>query len=259
MNDAPRPIRGLVVVPVYNEAANLTPVIAKLTSRIPKSNLLFIDDGSTDGSRELLRRSGVTYLQHPINLGYEEALRTGMREVMLRDLEYVVYFDADGQHQVDDLEKIIRLFETEDLDLIQGSRHHGDRRLRPSLRSFGTWSFSWLTTLFSGVEITDATCGMKLISRRFIPIALKLPTEDMHAELIVGLARCGAKIREMKITVTPREAGESMYHFGKALFYPAKTLICLIGELLFARQLMKTMGPPAVRRPERTAPPSTET
>ena len=259
MSDALRPIRGLVVVPVHNEAANLAAVIGKLTSRIPRSNLLFVDDGSTDGSRELLRGAGVSYLIHPINLGYEEALRTGMREVMLHDYEYVVYFDADGQHQVQDLEKIIRLYETEDLDLIQGSRNVGEKQLRPSLRSFGTWTFSRLTTLFAGVEITDATCGMKLISRRFIPIALKLPTEDMHAELIVGLAQCGAKIREAKITVAPREAGESMYHFGKALFYPAKTLICLIGELIFARQLAKTLDPPAPRRLARPVPPSTET
>ena len=125
--------------------------------------------------------------------------------------------------------------------------------LRFSLRSLGTWTFSKLTTLFAGVEITDVTCGLKLISRRFIPVALKLPTEDMHAELIVGLARCGARIREVKITVVPREAGESMYHFGKALFYPPKTMICLIGELLFARQILKTLDPGALRAIQKSA------
>ncbi len=247
MTDSQRPIRGLVAVPVYNEAENLPAVIGKLRSRIPLSNLLFIDDGSSDGSREVLQREGVRYLRHPINLGYEEALRTGMREVMLGDYDYVVYFDADGQHQLPDLEKIIRVYETEDFDLIQGSRNIGERMLRPSLRSIGTWAFSRLTTLFAGVEITDATCGLKLISRRFIPVALMLPTEDMHAELIVGLARCGASVREEKITVVPREAGESMYHFGKALFYGPKTMICLVGELLFCRQLRKTLDPRALR------------
>ena len=154
---------------------------------------------------------------------------------------------AHEQHQLPDLEKLIRVYETEDLDLIQGSRNLGERMLRPSLRSIGTWAFSRLTTLFAGVEITDATCGLKLISRRFIPVALMLPTEDMHAELIVGLARCGARVREEKITVTPREAGESMYHFGKALFYPPKTMICLVGELMFCRQLRKTLDPLALK------------
>jgi glycosyltransferase involved in cell wall biosynthesis len=235
------PIRGLIAVPVYNEAANLPAVIERLTARFPRNNLLFIDDGSTDGSHAILERAGVPHLRHPINLGYDEALRTGMREVMLRDLAFVVYFDSDGQHQVEDLERIVRLFETEDVDLIQGSRNLGQGGPSLSGRSFGTWMFSRLTTLFAGVEITDATCGLKLISRRFIPLALRLPTEDMHAELIVGLARCGAKVREEKITVAPREAGESMYHFFKALFYPAKTMVCLIGELMFCRQLRKTL------------------
>jgi glycosyltransferase involved in cell wall biosynthesis len=139
MSSEMRPIRGLVVVPVYNEAANLDAVVARLKRRIPLSNLLFVDDGSTDGSREILRREGVRYLQHPINLGYEEALRTGMREVMLGDYEYVVYFDADGQHQIDDLDRIIRRFEREDIDVIQGSRHLGERRRGLSVRSIGTW------------------------------------------------------------------------------------------------------------------------
>ena len=56
-------------------------------------------------------------------------------------------------------------------------------------------------------------------------------------ELIVGLARCGARIHEVPITVLPREAGESMYHFHKAVLYPAKTFVCLLGELLFYRRL----------------------
>lgn len=251
MTDIPTPIRGLVAVPVYNEAANLPAVIARLRSRIPHSNLLFIDDGSTDSSREILQREGMRHLRHPINLGYEEALRTGMREVMLGDYEYVVFFDADGQHQIDDLERIIRLYETEGGDLIQGSRYGGTSEHGSALRAAGIWLFSHLTTLFAGVKITDATCGLKLISRRFIPIALKLPTEDMHAELIVGLARCGATVREVKITVTPREAGESMYHFHKALFYPPKTMICLIGELIFCRQFRKTLEPPVRPGPQK--------
>jgi glycosyltransferase involved in cell wall biosynthesis len=254
MTGAQRAIGGLVVVPAYNEAANLPAVIERLTGRIPIENLLFVDDGSTDSTRGVLQRSGVRYLRHPINLGYEEALRTGMREVMLGDYDYVVYFDADGQHQIDDLEKIIRTYEAEGPDLIQGSRHRGERMLRPSLRSIGTWAFSRLTTLFAGVEITDATCGLKLISRRFIPVALKLPTEDMHAELIVGLARCGARIREEKITVVPREAGVSMYHFSKAWFYAPKTLICLTGELLFCRQLRKTLDQVPLSGPHKPDP-----
>jgi hypothetical protein len=78
----------------------------------------------------------------------------------------------------------------------------------------------------------------------------------MHAELIVGLARCGATIREESITVTPRLAGESMYRFSKALFYPPKTIICLVGELIFCRQLMKTLESRATQAPAKQDPKS---
>ncbi len=230
-------MNGLVVIPVYNEAPNLPAVIAALEGSVPPENLLFVDDGSADGSHRLVAAAGLGLLRHPVNLGYEEALRTGMREVMDRDFEYVVFFDSDGQHRVDDLLSVIADHERDGHDLIIGSRNAGKQRFAWSLRSFGTRFFSALTTLLARTPITDVTCGLKLISRRFIPIALKLPSEDMHAELIVGLARCGARVHEVPITVLPRETGDSMYHFQKALLYPAKTFVCLLGELLFYRRL----------------------
>lgn len=230
-------MNGLVVIPVYNEAENLPAVIEALQGSVPAENLLFVDDGSADGSHRLVEAAGLPLLRHPINLGYEETLRTGLKEVLHNDFEYVVFFDGDGQHRVEDLLRIIAFHELEGHDLVVGSRNAGKKRLEWSLRSFGTRSFSVLTTFLARTTITDVTCGLKLIARRFIPIALKLPTEDMHAELIVGLARCGAQIHEVPITVMPRETGGSMYNFNKALFYPAKTFVCLLCELFFYRKL----------------------
>ena len=97
---------GLVAVPVYNEAGNVEPVIQDLLARFPIENLLFIDDGSTDDSHLLLEKAGVSYLRHPVNLGYEETLKTAMRQVLRDGQHYVVFFDSDGQHRVEDLERI---------------------------------------------------------------------------------------------------------------------------------------------------------
>lgn len=233
---------GLVAIPVFNEAGNLGPVIEGLVGRFPAENLLFIDDGSGDGSHRLIEAAGLSFLRHPINLGYEETLKTAMRQVLAAGYEYVVFFDSDGQHRVEDLEQIVRSYETDPCDLIVGSRYRGVKGAPLTLRSLGTRFFSKLTTVLAGVEITDVTCGLKLISRRYIPVALKLSTEDMHAELIVGLSRCGARIREVKITVLSRETGQSMYHLYKGLFYPAKTFLCLLGELIFYRRLKSEIG-----------------
>ena len=241
---------GLVAVPVYNEAGNLARVIAALLERIPLGNLLFIDDGSSDGSHLLLERAGCRYLRHPINLGYEESLRTGMKHALSQGFDYVVFFDGDGQHRVEDLQKIIRSYEADPYDLIVGTRYREAEHVPFTLRSVTTRLMSKLTTVLSGVEITDVTIGLKLITRRYIPVALKLPSEDMHAEMIVGLSRCGARIREEKITVLPREAGHSMYHLYKGLFYPAKTFLCLLGEMMFYRSLRSEVGaspPPSAK------------
>ncbi len=230
-------MNGLVVVPVYNEADNLPAVIEALAGSVPPENLLFVDDGSSDGSHRLIEAAGLSLLRHPVNLGYEEALRTGMSEVLGRGSAFVVFFDSDGQHRVRDLLAVVDCHERGGYDLVIGSRNAGRNGGARSLRSFGTRFFSLVTTWLARTNVTDVTCGLKLISRRFIPVALKLPVEDMHAELIVGLARCGARIREVPITVLPRETGESMYHFQKAFLYPAKTFVCLLGELLFYRRL----------------------
>ncbi len=245
MTEGARTMNGLVAIPAYNEVPNL-PIVFEMLERggLPRENVLFIDDGSSDGSHASIEAAGFRYLRHPINLGYEEALRTGMGEVMRAGLDYVVFFDSDGQHRVEDLLGIIAAHEAEGYDLVIGSRYAaGNHQGGSLLRALGTRFFSVLTTLLSGTRITDVTCGLKLISRRFIPIAMKLPTEDMHAELIVGLARCGARVHEHEITVLPREAGDSMYHLSKAILYPAKTFVCLLGELLFYRKLKASLAP----------------
>jgi glycosyltransferase involved in cell wall biosynthesis len=234
-------MRGLIAVPVYNEADNLQQVIMQLKDNFPLKNLLFINDGSTDGSEQILAKAGLSYLNHPMNLGYNEALRTAMNYTFDKEYDFVVFFDSDGQHRVEDLLKIIQRYETDKYDLIIGSRYQKYNDQPLSLRLIGTKIFSAITTMFAGISVTDVTCGLKLISRRFLPIALKLPAEDMHAEFIVGMARCGAKICEVEITVLPRESGTSMYHFYKGLLYPVKTVLCLLGSIMFYKHLQSEL------------------
>lgn len=223
---------GLIVVPLYNEALGLQQVLDQLGSAVPTSNVLFVDDGSADGSTEMLTEAGVRHVRHPLNLGYEEALRTGMTYALRHEYAYVVFFDADGQHRTEDLLKVIALYEEGEAEVVLGSRYRECDAGAASLRFWGTRLFSRLTSRLTGVGVTDVTCGLKLISREFLPTALSLPMEDMHAELITGLSRCGARIQETAIQVRPRESGKSMYHLWKAVCYPFKTLLCVGGVLL---------------------------
>ncbi len=221
-------MNGLIAVPVYNESQTLATVIHDLKGLFPVENLLFIDDGSHDGSGEILKTARVAYLRHPVNLGYEETLKTAMHYTLAKKFSYVVFFDADGQHRIGDLENIINTFAEGEYDFILGSRYKNQKQQQFSLRGLGTKVFSFLTTLYTHTRITDSTSGLKLLSRDFIPFVLGLPAEDMHAELIAALARHGARIHEVMIEINPRIAGDSMYSVGRSLFYPARTLLCLV-------------------------------
>ena len=228
----PRKIDGLVVIPVFNEEEALPGVIQELTAYVSVENLLFVDDSSSDQTTAILNRSHVRYLRHPVNLGYKEALLTALHYGQPQGFRYFVFFDADGQHQTKDLLKIIQTFESGDYDFIIGSRFRETAERTWSLRHLVNAFFSVVVTRCSNADITDSTCGLKLISTAYLPHLLSLPSEDFHAELILALARSGARIREVQITVPRRQGGASMYHFCKALLYPTKTALCVLNSLL---------------------------
>lgn len=226
--------RGLVVIPVHNEQENLGEVIRDLRAEFRPRNVLFVNDGSTDRSESILRESGLPYVNHPVNLGYQEALKTGIYAALAGGFAYVLFFDSDGQHRLEDLRRIIDVHVAAGSDLIVGSRYATGEHSGLSTRSIGTWLFSLMTTLLTGVRFTDVTCGLKLVSRPFLPVALQLPAEDMHAEFIVGLARCGASVQEEPIEVMPRSGGDSMYSITRAVLYPLKTAFVLVASVAFA-------------------------
>lgn len=227
---------SLVAVPAFNEEDCLPEIIPRLFAAISKDDILFINDGSSDRTVQILEDFGASFVSHPVNLGYREAMITAMRWVLARDYDHVVFFDADGQHRLEDLQAIIAEAAGGEWDLLIGSRYKGGRGRKWGGRSIGTKVFSILATVFSGVKITDATCGLKSFSRRVLPTVLSMPMEDMHSELIVNLARAGARIKEVAVVIHPRRAGTSMYHFTKAILYPARTVLCLLAGVLARRR-----------------------
>lgn len=221
-------MKGLITIPVHNEEATLPSIIRGFRSQCPGDHCLFIDDGSSDRSRSMLEEQGVTYLHHLFNLGYSATIQTGMQYALDHGYDYVVFFDSDGQHRLEDLLTVLSLAQKGESDLIVGSRYLGKRGNRWTLRRAVHRSLAGIVTLFTGERVTDTTCGLKLITHEFIPVALRIPTEDMGAELITALIRHGARVAEVPIEVEERKSGTSMHHSWKVLFYPLKALLCLV-------------------------------
>lgn len=151
-----------VVVPLYNEATVIAGVIAGLLPHFP--NVVCIDDGSTDGSLEVARRAGAHIVEHPINLGQGAALQTGIDYSLSQSgCEYIVTFDADGQHRVEDAVAMVAAARESGAAIVFGSRFLDDRTNPGWMKRVILKTAVWVTNMTTSVKLTDAHNGLRVI------------------------------------------------------------------------------------------------
>lgn len=180
-----------VVVPLYNEATVIAGVIAGLLPRFP--NVVCIDDGSTDGSLDVARRAGAHIVEHPINLGQGAALQTGIDYALSQPgCEYIVTFDADGQHRVDDAVSMVAAARESGAAIVFGSRFLDDRTNPGWMKRVILKTAVWVTNMTTSVKLTDAHNGLRVI-RADAASRLQLKQDRMaHAtEIVLQLGDTG--------------------------------------------------------------------
>jgi glycosyltransferase involved in cell wall biosynthesis len=109
-----------IIVPAYNEAARIRDVVERLLSRF--SNIVVVNDGSRDQTGEALKSLPIYYCEHAVNLGQGAALKTGTELAIGLGADVIVHVDADGQHRVEDVEKVVAALDRSDADVALGSR-----------------------------------------------------------------------------------------------------------------------------------------
>jgi glycosyltransferase involved in cell wall biosynthesis len=183
--------RTWVVIPVYNEGSVVEEVVRGVRETFPY--VVCVDDGSSDESVAAARRGGAVVVQHPINMGQGAALQTGF-DYALSDplMTEVLTFDADGQHQVPDARAMVDKLREESLDVVIGSRFLYERTEVARLRRVILKTAAVYTRWTSGMALTDAHNGLRVIDRSLLE-RLRLRQNRMaHAsELIdqIGRAR----------------------------------------------------------------------
>jgi glycosyltransferase involved in cell wall biosynthesis len=188
--------RTWVIIPMYNEGRVIQDVISEVRRTFPY--VVCIDDGSSDEGAAAAAAAGAVVVQHPINMGQGAALQTGF-DYALSDpaMTELVTFDADGQHQVADAAGMVEKLRAEDLDVVIGSRFLDERTEVGRLRRLILKTAAVYTRWTSGMALTDAHNGLRVIDRGVLE-RLRLRQNRMaHAsELVDQIGRAGVRWAE---------------------------------------------------------------
>ncbi|MFI5175541.1 MAG: DUF2304 family protein [Terriglobia bacterium] len=201
----------LVVIPAYNEAESLGPVVQSIPSMVcgRAVQTLVIDDGSDDQTFEVSRQSGALAVHNPMNRGGGAALRIGFDIARAHGVEIVVTLDADGQHLPEEMERLVQPILNDQFDIVIGSRILGEREKDSGVRYAGLHLFNFLIHLLSPVSITDCSSGYRAL-RVNVLTRVRLRQDQFHtSELIIDAARKGIRIGEAPVTIKRRLSGTS--------------------------------------------------
>ena len=148
-----------LVVPLFNEGPVIEDVVAQARRAFPL--VVAVDDGSSDDSAARARAGGAFVVQHPVNLGQGAALQTGIEVALALGVRYLVTFDADGQHQVEDALAMVERLRAGEADVVFGSRFL-DARTRPGLvKRLVLRAAVAYSNVSTGVRLTDTHNGLR--------------------------------------------------------------------------------------------------
>jgi glycosyltransferase involved in cell wall biosynthesis len=205
-----------LVVPLYNEATVIADVVRRAREVFP--HVVCVDDGSADDSARLAAQAGAVVVRHPVNLGQGAALQTGFEYALsVPDMRWVVTFDADGQHQVEDVVAMLDLARTEGLDVVFGSRFLDDRTDAGLLKRAVLRMAVAYTNLTTRTKLTDAHNGLRLLSRDVVSRLQITQNRMAHAsELVSQIGALDVRYAESPVHVLytdySRSKGQSLWN-----------------------------------------------
>lgn len=234
------PARAEVVVfiPAWNEEDNLPAVLAELREGLPHADLLVIDDGSTDATAQVARAHGADVLSFGENRGLRIGIATGYREAAERGYAFCGRVDADGQHPVAELARLLELVRSGACDVAIGSRFapgqgYEDDRYRPSAaRRLGIGLLQAGMRVRLGRAFHDPGSGMVAANARAMPVmGVPYTSGAPEVEALMRLDAAGLRVEEVAVEMRARASGESRLRGRKAV----KLVITVAGTLLFFR------------------------
>lgn len=195
------PISIFVIIPCFNEASVIKDTVAGVLEK--GYNVVVVDDASTDETRQRLQGLPIHYLRHRINLGQGAALQTGLDHALQNGAEFLITFDADGQHLPGDIAGMVEEMEVKKVDIIFGSRFlKGSASTVPSGRKWLLKMARFVNYFFSGILLSDAHNGFRCLSRKAAEKIRLRENRMAHAsEILIQVARLKLTYAEYPVNI----------------------------------------------------------
>ncbi len=188
------------LIPVYNEEDRIGGVVERIKQLKIVEEIVVVDDGSKDRSSLEAKKAGATVLRHPMNRGKGEALKTGFKYILKKNLEGVITLDGDGQHAPEEIPKMLKKAEESGADIVVGSRMYNPQNM-PFVRYLTNIITSWLTSLLCGERVRDSQCGFRFIKREVVEkVNLECSHFEIESEILIKAGKKGFRIVEVPIT-----------------------------------------------------------
>ena len=225
----------LVFIPAWNEEENLPAVLDELREGLPEADVLVVDDGSTDDTAAFAREHGAEVLSFGENKGLQFGIAAGYAYGEEHGYELVGRVDADAQHPVHELARLLEIVRAGEADVAVGSRFaSGDGyaayRYRPSrARRLGTAALRRAMRAALGRPFLDATSGMYAANRSALPaLGVAYTSGAPEVESLLRLREAGLRVVEVPVDMRERAGGESKLRGSKAV----KLVLTVVSTLL---------------------------
>ena len=194
-----------IIIPAKNEEIGLKKFLPELQSLDTITEIIVVNDGSTDDTEQICLENGVTVVNHPYSKGNGAAIKSGARAAKG---DVFFFMDADGQHRIEDVKKIIEEYQNSNYDMIVGAR--GSKSQASIARLFGNGMYNRIASYMTGHKIEDLTSGMRIVNaKKFKQFLYLLPNGFSYpTTCTMAFFRAGYSVK-YKAIFTPQREGKS--------------------------------------------------
>lgn len=230
--------RTLIIVPAWNEAANIGNTVAEIHAKSAGMDVVVVDDGSTDDTASVARAAGALVVTLPFNMGVGGAMRTGFTFAQRHGYDRAIQVDADGQHDPDDIARVLEGLERANISIGARFADAGDYRVRGPR----WWAMRFLASVLSKVadtRLTDVTSGFRAADRRAIDAYVHYyPAEYLGdtVDSLVNALHSGLTVTQVPVAMRARQHGQPSQNPLGATVYLLRSVFALTLALLRGRR-----------------------